>query len=453
MANLISQIILQSSNDFIITILTWELMNQSQYLQITMQGNTNTGTTQSAGIKYFQQSAQTTAFMQMGITQIYSKTGSVNYEILISMFYIINIFIFDINNFTQYLGLFIMIITIMFKQGASPFHFWAPDLYDSLPTPILIYTQIIPKIAILIFQYILMPIISKIITFSFINSIAIFSIIIGSIGLISQWKIKRFLTYSAISHIGFILFAYISYSWDYYFYYIFIYGFTNLIILQIILSIGNCFKGNDDDIIFIEEQDGIFKMNPYLATILSQTFFSLAGIPPLIGFFLKFQIIQGIIENFKIHQTIILIFGSIISTICYLFQIKNFNLNYNAYTYKKIKLKNYKKFFIEEMVSLISAKQIFYNKRFSPGNYYYFISTQNKPIFLGNFDSVFASYHSDISQIIEYEFKEFRIPDYISVNFKTSNSYIISQLFLLLVFLFFKFNILNVIIENIFIIT
>lgn len=76
-----------------------------------------------------------------------------------------------------------------------------------------------------------MPIISKIITFSFINSIAIFSIIIGSIGLISQWKIKRFLTYSAISHIGFILFAYISYSWDYYFYYIFIYGFTNLIIL------------------------------------------------------------------------------------------------------------------------------------------------------------------------------------------------------------------------------
>jgi NADH:ubiquinone oxidoreductase subunit 2 (subunit N) len=76
-----------------------------------------------------------------------------------------------------------------------------------------------------------MPIVNQIITFTFINIIAIFCVIFGSIGLISQWRIKRFITYSAISHVGFILFAYISSSWDYYFYYIFIYGITNLLIL------------------------------------------------------------------------------------------------------------------------------------------------------------------------------------------------------------------------------
>lgn len=236
--NLIAQIQQQNSNDLIITIITWEQMNQSQYQQITMQGNTDTGISQSAGIKYFQQSAQTTAFLQMGVSQIYGKTGNLNYDIQIAIQYLFNISSINdgCNIITEYIGQLLILITLMFKQGAAPFHYWAPDLYDSLPTPILIYVIIIPKVTILVFQYIIMPIIGikDTITFTFINCIAIMCIIIGSIGLNSQWRIKRFITYSTISHLGFIQLAYISYSWDSYFNYIYIYGITNLLFLYYI---------------------------------------------------------------------------------------------------------------------------------------------------------------------------------------------------------------------------
>ena len=88
----------------------------------------------------------------------------------------------------------------MFKLGAAPFHNWAPDLYDSLPTSITTYIAIIPKISILIFMLMIFPLILHIKINFFIVFVAILSLFIGSIGLGSQWRIKRFITYSAISH-------------------------------------------------------------------------------------------------------------------------------------------------------------------------------------------------------------------------------------------------------------
>lgn len=347
--NLIAQIQQQNSNDLIITIITWEQMNQSQYQQITMQGNTDTGISQSAGIKYFQQSAQTTAFLQMGVSQIYGKTGNLNYDIQIAIQYLFNISSINdgCNIITEYIGQLLILITLMFKQGAAPFHYWAPDLYDSLPTPILIYVIIIPKVTILVFQYIIMPIIGikDTITFTFINCIAIMCIIIGSIGLNSQWRIKRFITYSTISHLGFIQLAYISYSWDSYFNYIYIYGITNLLFFYIILIIGSNLKGNEDDLLFIKEQSGIYKMNPFLSIAFAIILFSQAGIPPQAGFLIKLEVIKGLIDGAQSHQAIILIVGSIISTYNYLSFIKITNLNTPKYIYS-LNIYNYNSYII-----------------------------------------------------------------------------------------------------------
>ena len=345
--NFISQIQLQNSNDLFITIITWELMNLSQYLLISMQGNTNTGTSQSASIKYFQQSAQTTAFFLIGISLIYSKTGNLNHDYQIS---IIKLNQFDSNFYTldnqiQYFGFLMILITFMFKQGAVPFHFWAPDLYDSLSLPILIYIIIIPKITILIFLYSFFIFFNNFITFSFITYIAFFCIIIGSIGLSKQWRIKRFLTYSAISHLGFILLSFLSFSQESYFTYIFIYGIISIVIFYIIQTITINLKGNDDDIVFIKDLVGIFKINPIIAFIFSQSIFSLAGIPPLIGFFLKFQIISGLIDNGKIFYAIIAIIGSVISTFNYLTIIKNINFNISNFQ-NTFFLKYFSSFFI-----------------------------------------------------------------------------------------------------------
>lgn len=337
-SNQIGQVYQQSSKDWVITITAWEQMNQSQYQLVTMQGNTETGSSQSAGIKYFLQSAQTTAFQQMGVSQIYGQTGSLNYDIQISIYHMLEYISYDnIENqlsnkegisgiLTQNIGQLLIIITLMFKLGAAPFHNWAPDLYDSLPTPITMYVSIIPKIALLFFLYVISPQISDFNIYSNVSRgiyiIAIISIIIGSIGLGSQWRIKRFITYSAISHLGFILIAYISFTQEGYQYYLFIYGITNILFFYILQS--SEIKAGKD-IIYIKEQSGLFKRNPFLTFSQSLTFFSQAGIPPQAGFFAKQQVLQGLIQSSHISVSIIVIQASVISTTNYLSVIKIIN--------------------------------------------------------------------------------------------------------------------------------
>lgn len=338
-SNQIGQVYQQSSNDWVVTITAWEQMNQSQYQQVTMQGNTETGSSQSAGIKYFLQSAQTTAFLQMGVSQIYSETGSLNYDIQISQYHMLEYISYKEEMegiLTQNIGQLLITLTLMFKQGAAPFHNWAPDLYDSLPTPITMYVSIIPKIALLLFLYVLSPQIYNFSIFSNVSIgiyiIAIISIIVGSIGLGSQWRIKRFITYSAISHLGFLLIAYVSFTQDSYQYYLFIYGITNILFFYILQTIGNGIKGNNGiDIIYIKEQSGLFKRNPFLTFSQSITFFSLAGIPPQGGFFAKQQVQQGLIQASHESVAIIVIQASVISTTNYLSIIKIINQDHPFY--------------------------------------------------------------------------------------------------------------------------
>lgn len=375
LSNIIGLIFLLSSYDWIVTITSWEQMNQSQYQQVTMQGSHPSGQTAiavpngrqslmnpmqsirpkgiihpadnlstsighesmeinsrltsqtvrsqndygsslSAGIKYFQQSAQTTTFMLIGVSQIYGNTGSTNYDILISQSGTYDTF-----------GMLLITICLSMKQGAAPFHNWAPDLYDSLPTPITMYIAIIPKLTLLIFILLIIPMQSICsITFihnsTFLSVLALISIFMGSIGLGSQWRIKRFITYSAIAHLGFILFA--SHI-DSYLYYIFIYGITNIIFFMIILV--------RDDGQISSVMTGLFKQNPFIGIAISLTLFSQAGIPPLAGFFAKLQILEGLISSHQITIAILIIQASVISAANYLSLIQKANFSLPLYPY------------------------------------------------------------------------------------------------------------------------
>lgn len=177
------------------------------------------------------------------------------------------------------LALLLLVFAILFKLSAFPFYNWAPDLYDNLNTNITMWMMIIPKLAVLSLLLILSM--ENILSFDYIDSIKNFilisgllSIIFGSIALYYQWNLKRFLAYSSISHIGYILLGLYCNSFESYTIYIIIYLLTTLNIFMIIILLS---QYQNKEIKYISQLTGLFNFNPFLAFCLAINFFSLAG--------------------------------------------------------------------------------------------------------------------------------------------------------------------------------
>ena len=282
---------------------------------------------------------------------------------------------FNINYVLQgtFLGIILIFIGLLFKISAAPLHNWSPDVYDETPTIVTIWLTIMPKISILI---LLLEIYTQINIFGLssttlnlssfsageINTViniftaafpnhllgegvvkniflisSILSLIVGTVVGLAQIKIKRLLAYSTISHIGFMLLALAintEQSIDSFLFYIIQYIITNLNIFLILLAISYLFipacsadKDNNlnikqGDIKFIKELQGLFFANPLLSLTLSISLFSMAGIPPLIGFFSKQFVLYSALEQGYYFISILAIIVSVISASYYLKIIK-----------------------------------------------------------------------------------------------------------------------------------
>ena len=279
-------------------------------------------------------------------------SGSVNIYELPSFvsnfadFHLIKVSIVGLN-----LGLILIFIGLLFKIAAAPLHNWSPDVYDGTPTIVTTYLTIIPKLSILILMLELIThtvgatmnnlILSNTGLMSIINNMTIInipylllitsllSLIIGSLLGLSQIKIKRLLAYSTISHIGFILLALsinTSQSIDSFLFYIFQYTITNLNLFLIILAYSyirenKTLKGLTD-INYINEFKGLFFNYPLLSLSFSICIFSMAGIPPLVGFFSKQFVLYAALQNGYYLITVIGIIVSVISASYYLKIVK-----------------------------------------------------------------------------------------------------------------------------------
>ena len=249
------------------------------------------------------------------------------------------------------LGLILIFIGLLFKIAAAPLHNWSPDVYDGTPTIVTTYLTIIPKLSILILMLELIThtvgatmnnlIVSNTGLMSIINNMTIInipylllitsllSLIIGSLLGLAQIKIKRLLAYSTISHIGFILLALsinTSQSIDSFLFYIFQYTITNLNLFLIILAYSyireNIALKGLTDINYINEFKGLFFKYPLLSLSFSICIFSLAGIPPLVGFFSKQFVLYAALQNGYYLITVIGIIVSVISASYYLKIVK-----------------------------------------------------------------------------------------------------------------------------------
>ena len=143
LSNVLGLIYMISSNDWLITVVAWELFNLSLYLLVSI--NSDAEAALSAAIKYFLLSALTTTFLLLGVALLYALTGSTHYDHISLSFSMMNADGLSWPIFPVMIG---MIVTFLFKLGAAPFHNWAPDLYDGVPTTITAWMTNLPKLAV-----------------------------------------------------------------------------------------------------------------------------------------------------------------------------------------------------------------------------------------------------------------------------------------------------------------
>jgi len=359
--------LLISSADLLSMYLSIELQSFGLYILATLYRDYESAT--ASGLKYFLLGGLSSCFILLGAGLIYTFTGLTNFESIYSLVSVL----LDNNSFNLYLianiingislGFIFIFIGYLFKIAAAPLHSWSPDIYDETPTQVTIWLTIIPKISILflllelisglsINSIIDLPIYENFFIFSLFNNniffinvtlssvlkmllliSSLFSLIIGTIVGLAQTRIKRLLAYSTISHIGFILLALAintEQSIDSFIFYIIQYSITNLNIFLIIIALGfilnkegiKMYSKNvlfyDFDIRFLYNFKGQFFANPILSLSLIICLFSMAGVPPLLGFFSKQFVLLSAVQSDQWFLAFVAILTSVISASYYL---------------------------------------------------------------------------------------------------------------------------------------
>ena len=313
-------VILVSSYDLILAYLAIELQSLSFYVLATFKRNSAYST--EAGLKYFILGAFASGLILFGSSLIYGFTGATNFEHLSNLFLDSNqIFINGISAIE--ISITFLAVGFLFKLAAAPFHMWSPDVYEGSPTNSTALFAIVPKIGVFV-------LFARLFHFSFYNLIgcwqqiilfsAISSVVVGSFIALKQRKIKRLLAYSAISHVGYLLIAFASGSLEgsqALFFYLFVYMITGVCVWAMVMSLELENKQKN-----LSGLAFLIKVNPVLALTFTILLFSLAGVPPLAGFYAKMQVFLVSIESSMFLVATVAILSSVISTFYYIRIIK-----------------------------------------------------------------------------------------------------------------------------------
>lgn len=356
-------VFLISTGDLISIFLSIELQSYGLYILCTIYRDSESAT--ASGLTYFLLGGLSSCFILLGSGLLYANTGTTNLDniYLISS---MNNYNLSSNMFISYsykvdllnMALIIMSVGFLFKVSAAPFHFWSPDVYDGIPTIVTTYVAIVAKISIFAFFLELFFFIEEYTWKHILIISSMFSLIIGSVLGLTQFRIKRLFAYSTISHVGFILLALSvnsSESIQSYLFYILQYSLSNLNAFVILVTIGYSFYlytrndkkqiSEDDKEMFIDRNNspvqlinqikGYFHINPFVSISLAITIFSFVGIPPILGFFAKQMILSAALDNGFIFMSLIAILTSVIGAAYYLNLVKQmffYNSNYKLNT-------------------------------------------------------------------------------------------------------------------------
>ncbi|WP_292895000.1 NADH-quinone oxidoreductase subunit NuoN [Nitratireductor sp.] len=305
-----------SANDMIALYLGLEL--QSLALYVVAAINRDSARSTEAGLKYFVLGALSSGMMLYGISLVYGYTGNTGFDVIAA----------TLTGAERQLGLVFGLVFVLaglaFKISAVPFHMWTPDVYEGAPTPVTAFFAAAPKMAAMallvrVTMGAFEPIASdwqQIIVF-----IAIASMILGAFAAIGQRNIKRLMAYSSIGHVGYALVGLAANSEAG------VKGVAIYMLIYLAMTLGTfavilAMRRNDGNVEQIDDLAGLSSTNPMMATIMTILMFSLAGIPPLAGFWGKWYVFLAAIDAKLYALAVIGVVSSVVGAFYYLRVIK-----------------------------------------------------------------------------------------------------------------------------------
>ncbi len=314
LSSILGMMVMISSNDLILFYVGLEL--QSLALYVLASFNRDNLLSSESGLKYFVLSALSSGLLLYGCSLIYGFSGSTNFIIISENL--------TESSYGLTFGIVFVLVGLAFKISAVPFHMWAPDVYEGSPTSVTIIFAILPKIAALtvFIRFLYVPFVNIIDQWQMIIVfLSIASMLFGAIAAIGQKNLKRLVAYSSIGHMGYALAGLatgtnqgIQSSITY----ISIYLFMNLAFFSCLFML----KRDEKYFENIEDLSGLSKNHPVLSFSFLIVLFSLAGIPPLAGFFAKFYIFTAVIEKSMYFLAIVGLLSTVVAAFYYLRLIK-----------------------------------------------------------------------------------------------------------------------------------
>ncbi len=314
LSSVLGMMIMISSNDLIVFYMGLELQSLALYVLATF--NRDQLKSSEAGLKYFVLSALSSGLLLYGCSLIYGFTGSTNFNIISQQL--------NENDYALTFGIVFILVGLAFKISAVPFHMWAPDVYEGSPTSVTLFFTMVPKIAALtvFIRFLYVPFLNLIEQWQMILIfLSIASMLFGAIAAIGQTNLKRLVAYSSIGHVGYTLAGLATGTNE---------GIQSSVIyitIYIIMNLGlfSCMlmmKRNNEYYENLEDLSGLSKNHPLLSISLLIILFSLAGIPPLAGFFAKFYIFKSVLEQSMYFLAIVGLLSTVVAAFYYLRIIK-----------------------------------------------------------------------------------------------------------------------------------
>jgi NADH-quinone oxidoreductase subunit N len=323
--SLLGQMVMISANNFLVIYLGLEMMSLSLYALVALRRDHAVST--EAAMKYFVLGALASGFLLYGISMLYGATGSLDLNEVAK-----TIAAGTVNKPVLVFGLVFIVAGLAFKLGAVPFHMWVPDVYQGAPTAVTLLLGGAPKIAT--FAIAIRLLVEGLPALAIdwqqmLTILAVLSMAIGNITAIVQTNIKRMLAYSTISQMGFVLLGLLSgvvtgadgsttngYSAS--MFYMVTYVLTTLGIFGVIMLLSRAgFEAEN-----IDDFKGLNQRSPWFALVTLLLMFSLAGVPPVVGFYAKLSVLQAVLSTGQVWLAVVAVMFSLIGAYYYLRIVK-----------------------------------------------------------------------------------------------------------------------------------
>jgi len=314
---LLGMMVMVSAANFITLYMGLELQALSLYAMVASHRNSKQAS--EAAMKYFVLGALASGMLLYGMSMIYGATGSLDIvraaEGVISG---------QGNRMILVFGLVFVVSGVGFKLGAAPYHMWVPDVYDGAPTPVTLMIGTAPKLAAFAFMMRLLAISLGGMEFDWqgmLMVLSLLSMILGNVIAIAQTNIKRMLAYSTIANMGFMLLGFLAGNLDGYsaaMFYAVAYVLTTLASFGIVMLLSRAGFEADQ----LDDFKGLNRRSPWWALMMLLVMFSLAGIPPTIGFYGKFAVIMAAVGAGFTWLAVIAVPASLVGAFYYLRVVK-----------------------------------------------------------------------------------------------------------------------------------